>query len=167
MVEHLLEDKSTEQIIHAGVEAKNAFKRLALTGTYKGYAVDFCSAYTGMLLFDPFGDMYACWDLVGKPEHAVGRYAPKLAFDEQRLNLWRGHTVGAIPQCRECKFALLHGGGCAYLALGETGTLLSPHCEGFPELFIKLAPIAYKELRAARSAGERQHAVQPGLLPSQ
>jgi uncharacterized protein len=167
MVEHLLEDKPTEQIIRAGVEAKNAFKRLAMTGTYKGYAVDFCSAYTGMLLFDPFGDMYACWDLVGKPEHAVGRYAPTLAFDEQRLNLWRGHTVAAIPQCRECKFALLHGGGCAYLALGETGTLLNAHCEGFPELFIKLAPVAYKELQAARSSGERQQAAQPSLIPSQ
>jgi uncharacterized protein len=167
MVEHLLEDKPTEQIIRAGVEAKNAFKRLATTGTYKGYAVDFCSAYTGMLLFDPFGEMYACWDLVGKPEHAVGRYAPTLVFDEQRLNLWRGHTVAAIPQCRECKFALLHGGGCAYLALGEAGTLLSPHCEGFPELFIKLAPIAYKELEAAKSSAVEQQAMQRSLMPSQ
>jgi uncharacterized protein len=152
MVNELLQDQPTEAVIHAGSEAKAAFKRLATTGSYKGYAVDYCSAYTGMLLFDPFGDMYACWDLVGKPEYAVGRFAPALLFNEERLALWRGHTVAAIPQCRQCKFALLHGGGCAYLALGEAGALLHPHCEDFPELFVKLAAIAYRELQGSRSS---------------
>ena len=35
----------------------------------------FCRAQTGSFVFDPYGNIYPCWEVVGRPEHCIGHYA--------------------------------------------------------------------------------------------
>ncbi len=105
----------------------------------------FCGANRAMYLFDPSGDVYACWEAVRTPEGKLGRYVPDLELDDEAVERWRARTVANIPQCRKCPYALLCGGGCAQRAFWETGDLYEPHCADFPELFQRVAPLAYVE----------------------
>ncbi len=41
----------------------------------------YCGAVNGMLVFDPYGDVYPCWDTVGKKNQVIGR------LTESGLNL--------------------------------------------------------------------------------
>ena len=122
----------------------------------KGYPLfypAYCPSSTGQYIFDPFGDIYVCWDLVGDPSEKVGRFLPQLWLDRERLARWSEHTARGIPQCRQCRYALLCGGGCAYFALHHTGQLVSPYCNDFPALFAKAVQVAYRKWQEGK-AGE-------------
>jgi len=83
----------------------------------------------------------------------VGRFLPQLWLDRERLARWSEHTARGIPQCRQCRYALLCGGGCAYFALHHTGQLVSPYCNDFPALFAKAVQVAYRKWQEGK-AGE-------------
>ncbi|MBU6998501.1 MAG: radical SAM protein [Theionarchaea archaeon] len=87
-----------------------------------------CNAHTTLLFYDPLGDIYACGEAVGHPEHVIGKYIPALRFNDTYSH-WRNRTVFAIPECTECNLAFFCGGGCAYKAYTETHSIYSPYCE--------------------------------------
>ena len=87
-----------------------------------------CNAHTNLLFYDPFGDIYACGEAVGHPEHKIGKYTPVLQFNENYRH-WRNRTVFAIPECTKCNLAFFCGGGCAYRAYAHTHSLYTPYCE--------------------------------------
>ena len=97
----------------------------------------YCSAHTRMYIFDPFADIYACWDRTGDPDVRIGRVAEdgNVEFNVPVNALWRGRTVASNPVCRRCRYALYCGGGCAVLALGRTGRFHSNFCDGFASRF--------------------------------
>lgn len=132
-------------LVDIGHNFINRFKQLLANGRYPLLQPYYCSAHTGMFLLGPLGDLYACWDHVGDPTCQIGKYYPEVDIKEEALAAWRGRTTFAIPQCRQCKYALLCGGGCAYQALQQNGTLYSPNCNNFGELFTRFAPVAYQE----------------------
>lgn len=97
----------------------------------------FCSAHDRMYIFDPFGDVYACWERTGDPDVRIGRVLPEgeVELKEDQSALWRSRTVASNPTCRRCRYALHCGGGCAVLALSGTGKFHSNYCDGFASRF--------------------------------
>ena len=121
----------------------------------------FCGAHDRMYIFDPFGDIYACWERTGDRDVRVGSVTPdgdvELRFDQ--LQAWRSRTVASNPVCRRCRYALHCGGGCAVLALGQNtnGTMHSNYCDGFAARFRTSVAEAYLAYTAG-AAPERSSA---------
>ena len=75
----------------------------------------FCGAHDRMYIFDPFGDIYACWERTGDPDVRIGRVTPDgdVEMKANQVAMWRSRTVASNPVCRRCRYALHCGGGCA------------------------------------------------------
>ncbi|QDZ61607.1 SPASM domain-containing protein [Elizabethkingia meningoseptica] len=65
----------------------------------------FCSAQTGELIFDPYGDLYSCWETVGIDKYKVGTYRDQLKLNENELENWYGRNISTTPACSKCKYA--------------------------------------------------------------
>lgn len=120
----------------------------------------FCSAHDRMYIFDPFGDIYACWEKTGDPDVRIGRVLPEgeveLRIDQTET--WRSRTVASNPVCRRCRYALHCGGGCAILALAGSGKFNSNYCDGFASRFkasVAEAFLAHQTGAPAAVLGER------------
>lgn len=97
----------------------------------------FCGAHDRMYIFDPFADIYACWEKTGDAKVRVGRVTESggIELHDDPLGLWRHRTVASNPVCRRCRYALHCGGGCAVLALAQNGRFDSNYCDGFAARF--------------------------------
>jgi uncharacterized protein len=95
-----------------------------------------CSSIAdGSFIVDPFGNVYKCWELVGLPEHIVGRldgegkmertavYSDVLKRNPLEIDGCKGHNY--LPAC---------GGGCVCKAKWKHGTYHAPGCG--TELFL-------------------------------
>jgi uncharacterized protein len=93
----------------------------------KGYAfrrAANCGSETGMLMFDPLGDVYTCWEEVGQAPNRIATYDNNgIKFNNEITMQWLARFPGAIEQCSTCPYALIHNSGCAYHA---RRTSLSP-----------------------------------------
>lgn len=87
-----------------------------------------CGAHTSILIYDPVGDIYPCYQAVGDQCNKVGVYTPAVTFNNT-FHQWRNRSVFAIDECRKCNIAFFCGGGCAYGAYRETGSIYNPHCD--------------------------------------
>jgi len=107
----------------------------------------FCGAHDRMYIFDPFGDIYACWERTGDPQVRIGRVLPagEVELQQEQIALWRGRTVASSPVCRKCRYALHCGGGCAVLAQGSNGSFNSNYCDGFASRFRASLAEAYRD----------------------
>jgi uncharacterized protein len=107
----------------------------------------FCGAHDRMYIFDPFGDIYACWERTGDRDVRVGHVTPEgdVELRDDQMQVWRGRTVASNPVCRRCRFALHCGGGCAVLALSKNGAFNSNYCDGFASRFRASVAEAYLE----------------------
>ncbi|HEY9229673.1 MAG TPA: radical SAM protein, partial [Gemmatimonadaceae bacterium] len=111
------------------------------------FRTSFCSAHTTMYIFDPFGDIYACWERTGDARIRIGNVADdgRIHLEGPMQKLWRTRTVASNPTCRKCRYALHCGGGCAVLAEGQSGRFHSNYCDGFAERFRHSVAEAYQE----------------------
>ena len=114
----------------------------------------FCGSNMAMYLFDPFGDIYPCWEVIGHAEHRIGVYGPGFfELDKDAVHRWHHRSVVQIPACRSCPYLFFCGGGCEAFAYRATGRFDQPHCFDFPEHFRKAALLAYKEWKVRRRTG--------------
>jgi len=107
----------------------------------------FCSAHTGMYIFDSFADMYACWERTGEPSVRIGHVNEdgSIAMNSPMLQIWRSRTVASNPVCSKCRYALNCGGGCAVRAQGRTGEMHTNFCDGYSSRFRAKVAQAYLE----------------------
>jgi uncharacterized protein len=93
----------------------------------------FCGAHTAMYMFDPFGDIYACWERTGDKNIRIGWVDDEgeAHFVQDRLADWRSRTVTSNETCGQCRYSLYCGGGCAVLAEGLHGTMFGNYCDAF------------------------------------
>jgi len=107
------------------------------TTAMPNFRESFCSAHTRMYIFDAFGDLYACWERTGDSKVRIGRIDENgdVSLNMEVNSLWRSRTVATNPVCRNCRYALHCGGGCAVLALGRTGKYHMNFCDGFAARF--------------------------------
>ena len=101
----------------------------------------FCQAHHNSLLLDPYGDLYPCMPAVGTEELAVGTYYPDIRFKENSIY---NRNIESIPECRECIYSLLCGGGCP-LALQSYEDVLKPVCFCVHEQIHNTLPGFYKK----------------------
>jgi uncharacterized protein len=106
----------------------------------------YCEANWDMLIYDPFGDIYVCWEHVGTDSTRVGRYYPELEWNDL-YKVWNERTVFTIPECRTCKYALFCGGGCGFEAMERYGTAAKPVCYNYEEIFAMVIPNLYKSMK--------------------
>ena len=97
----------------------------------------YCSANTGNYIFAPDGQIYSCWESIGKDCSRIGNYmdAEGLTLEETAVKRWFSRSVADIPECMECAFALVCGGGCAQYAEYNSGSLYKPYCDDFQKTF--------------------------------
>lgn len=105
----------------------------------------FCSAHSGMYIFDAFGDIYACWERTGDERVRIGRVLEggETEMNQGLTRMWRSRTPASNPTCRKCRYAFHCGGGCAVLAEGQKGKFFTNYCDGFAERFRHSVAQAY------------------------
>lgn len=94
----------------------------------------YCGVQVGAYIFDPYGDIYNCWETVGKERHIIGHYADGITWEEE-LKRWHERNIATAPRCSGCKYAFLCGGGCLAKVLRAHGDLSKSYCHYFPESF--------------------------------
>ena len=101
-----------------------------LKGTY-------CGANAGLYIFAADGHVYSCWESVGKECSRIGHFTTEagLVLDERMTEKWFKRSVAKIPECLDCCYALVCGGGCAQYAEYNHGTLDKPYCDQFEVVF--------------------------------
>ena len=97
----------------------------------------FCSSQSGMYIFDPFGDIYSCWNDVGNINKIIGKYKNDLTWTEEK-DKWHKMNVLSFQECQHCKYIFICRGGCASHAfLKNNGQ--KPDCDNFEDTFIYTA----------------------------
>ncbi len=108
----------------------------------------FCGAQTNMLIFDPYGDLYTCWDLVGVERYKVGSFVDKVEFNDKRLSEWYDRNISNVPSCSKCKYAFFCGGGCAAHAyVKNNGNIKTSYCDEYPRVFHTIVPEIFEECK--------------------
>ncbi len=92
-----------------------------------------CSANSGLYIFAPDGNIYACWETLGKEESKIGTFSDSAGVEyfEEKFEYWINRHAGSIKECLNCPYCLICGGGCSQYAEYNNGTIYSPFCENF------------------------------------
>lgn len=131
------------------------------------FKASFCGAHSGMYIFDPFGDIYACWEKMGDPQIRIGHVgsAGTFTFEMPMLSRWRNRTVASNPTCESCAYALQCGGGCAVLAEAQNGEYFSNHCDGYATRFKHAVAEAYEAFLIEEENGSEFSVPVAGGIP--
>lgn len=105
----------------------------------------YCAPNIGNYIFSPDGCIYTCWEEIGLEHGRIGMYAPKLEWNEGLAQEWVSRYVSNMPECLNCAYALICGGGCAKQARKLSGKILSPYCNQFKETFERVVPSVFRE----------------------
>ena len=101
----------------------------------------FCYAHAGeSILVDPMGHIFPCLVSVGIEALSIGTYHPEVNFKESGIHT---RNIDSIAKCRECKYALVCGGGCP-LALKCYKNLLLPDCSSIHNQIHNMIPKIHK-----------------------
>lgn len=103
-----------------------------------------CKAQSGEYVFDPIGNIYPCWEVVGKDKYVKGRYSKEgIVWNENILERWKNTDITQIKSCSQCKYALFCAGGCPYHRMIKQDKL---QCVIFQGMFNMAINKAYAEL---------------------
>ncbi|MCL2752933.1 MAG: radical SAM protein [Defluviitaleaceae bacterium] len=100
----------------------------------------FCYAHQNQLFVDPYGKIFSCATTVGKDELATGQYQPTVDIKENSVY---NRNIDTIPECRECIYSLICGGGCAN-RLRAKDDYFKPECSIVMTQMHDLLPKYYK-----------------------
>lgn len=102
-----------------------------------------------MYVFDPFGDVYGCWETVGDTKQRIGRYFPELKIGNDFMESWSKINITNLPKCQKCKYALFCAGGCIYRIYDSC--ISDSFCEDFQICFAKSVVNACREFLQEKS----------------
>jgi len=121
-------------------------------GGHPSLQPSYCGAHNGMYVIDRFGDLYACWERTGNAKIRIGHIRPDstVELDQVNAGMWRGRTVTSNPVCKQCRYALYCGGGCAVLAEGRKGRIDRNFCDGYGFRFRAMVAEAFQAYKAGR-----------------
>lgn len=133
---------------------KNRLRRIFATRAdpLPGLKSGFCGAHSNVYIFDPYGDVYACWERTGDRQLRIGHVGGhgEINLNAEVNQIWRSRTVISNPACHQCCYAFYCGGGCAARAHNRYHTYSANFCDDFVERFRADAVDAYLDF-AARS----------------
>lgn len=73
-----------------------------------------CTAQSGGNVLDPLGNIYPCWEVLGKKDFIKGTYSKNgVIWNQTVLDKWQTN-IGQKEPCNHCRYALICGGGCHY-----------------------------------------------------
>lgn len=104
-----------------------------------------CSAQSSSYIFDPFGNIYSCLEVVGNKKEIVGNYINNVIWTKEK-DKWFNRDISTIDKCSKCKYALICGGGCFAKNL-EGGKDMKPYCDNFPITFRYFVRKIYSHLK--------------------
>ena len=113
----------------------------------------FCYAHDNGYWVDPYGNIYPCILTVGMEELAIGKYYPNVEFYENSI---RNRNIDKIPECRECKYSLLCGGGCP-LPLIDYSDVFKPVCHAIKNEIHNLLPMLYAAEKKVKAYDTTTH----------
>lgn len=121
--------------IYQGLSASigNMLDRNSIAPLRSGY----CGANTGMYTIDPYGDIYPCWDVLSEKDAMIGRVDienKEFVFNSLH-DIWKERTVDKIDDCKNCKYMLFCGGGCAAQAKVMNSDMNKVFCDDFTQIF--------------------------------
>ncbi len=128
-----LEKKSLNKMTCQDYRVKKVLMNL-LRGKHVPYKSCFCGAQSGCLIFDPFGDVYSCWDIVGNTNYRVGRYVPEFKLEDGLADKWFNSRISKY-KCASCKYVFFCGGGCLAGSYRASGEICPGDCNNYPQLF--------------------------------
>lgn len=114
---------------------------------------EYCGAHSGNLVFDPFGNIFSCWDVLTDPRSIIGKVDTEkgVCVFQENYETWQNRTVATIPFCKNCKYKLFCGGGCAAQGMVVNNDMNLPFCEEFTQRFNQIAvKIATQLLREGK-----------------
>jgi uncharacterized protein len=113
----------------------------------------FCNAMKGHYVFDPYGNVYTCTEDAGFERARVGTFFPNgLNFDQVRLDGWHNRTVANLPDCPNCEYLQMCGGGCARNALLDTGDYWTSYCTDFKDYCQKVLTLLHQDMKSSTGA---------------
>lgn len=119
-----------------GITTKlRAYVKDKLPGLYAN-GMEPCAATIGLYIFDSLWRIYTCWDTVGIPGHETGTYSAEGPVLNTANDDWLSRSPATINECKECKYAFFHFGGCASLPIGADKGIFAPACYEFQDNFL-------------------------------
>lgn len=110
-------------------------RHLVDTGEMYMASFDTCPACKTEWVFDLYGDIYGCTASCGREEYLLGSFWPEIGLNAEAINTWKKRDVKSIPECRDCKYDVICGGGCGVVAANQHGgNILSPDCRPVQEM---------------------------------
>lgn len=122
---------------------KRLFKKGLSNARFPPVRASFCVAGAPLYVFDPFGDVYGCWETIGDTKQRVGRYFPELKIGSEFKELWARINITNLPKCQKCRYALFCAAGCAYQIYNDS--VSDSFCEDFQICFAKSVASACRE----------------------
>ena len=144
-----------DELIKIGFPAEEAFghesqysvadrlKALFRKESFSSFSPSFCGAERSMIIVDPFGKIFSCWDFVGRYDRAVGFTDMQSGrflwnFDKAK---WKTRTVDIMKNCQTCPYCFICRGGCASRAEYNAGNCFREDCGESKEIFNLVASL--------------------------
>ena len=103
----------------------------------------FCAAQSSEYIFDPYGNIYNCWNFVGQPSQIIGNYRNDKILWTSKKEDWHNRNISTSPNCKHCRYAFFCGGGCLAHAAQKDGKFDISHCNNYPSMFKQAVNKAY------------------------
>lgn len=104
------------------------------------------TAQSGGYVLDPLGNIYPCWEVIGKKEYVEATYSINgvVNWNYEVLTKWRNSDITQREPCNHCKYALFCGGGCPFHNFIRKRN--ETQCSMFKKLFDIVINKAYAEI---------------------
>mgnify|MGYP003307289979 CR=1 FL=1 len=97
-------------------------------------------------MFDANGNVFSCWDMVTEPCSVVGQVSHWGVTLNEQWKVWQNRTFEAVEKCKNCRYKMFCGGGCAAQAVVARGDMHKAVCDDFIENFNQVAITVAKEM---------------------
>lgn len=104
-----------------------------------------CADYMNSYVIDVEGDIYKCWNDVGRPGNKCGNVKDKEIGISHKYLDWIQWNPLNVPKCRECNLLPICGGGCPSMALQQDDN--SPVCDAVKYNLENVLRFTYNQLR--------------------
>jgi uncharacterized protein len=125
--------------------AKSLYNTIKYNKRYN-FAATHCSAQVGMYILDPFGEIYSCWEDVGRCDMIIGNYLNDNVRWTEIRDLWHNQDIAHSEKCVVCKYAFFCKGGCIARRTVQDGIFGAGFCNSFPQTFEYAVNLAYQKL---------------------
>lgn|GEM_PF-6077798 len=109
---------------------------------YHGF--ESCRMNRNLLVLNGSGNAFNCYENTADKSKVIGTLdlSDMSIIANESKKLWEQRNVLTIKECSDCAYAIFCRGGCAAKAQKANGTIYSPDCNRFKEIF-KIALVDY------------------------